>query len=187
MSAGMNQVYASTLMDLLNTYAGRDSETLQQKLHDKSLLRQLVEGTAKQPKKFRAAVVNFVAFEIYQVNGLGLLDNFLCASATVSSNLDDDNYFAGTATITQVPFTGKVLTTLYYWMPTYGKEHKQRSKDMGYKGPLGRLGIVDYDGNKFIIDSTVQMTFDSDKVFLEELRTYPRQQPQPGDYEEQPI
>jgi hypothetical protein len=148
-------VFADFTKDRLNGFAGKKEE--------------LVKAVVAIPMSLDMALTVFTAYQLYQVNGLGLLDDYKCGYTTVSKNTLENDEFAGTAAIATMPFTGKVLTTLWHWIPIDDKGNKVSD----YKtATFGRLGILDYDGNKHIVDS--RATKAGKDFVVQEYRIYPK-------------
>jgi hypothetical protein len=147
-------VFADFTKNRLNDFAGKKEE--------------VITSLAAVPMSLDMAVALFTAYQLYQMNGLGLLDNYRCGYTTVSKNTLEDAEFAGTAAITTLP-DGKVLTTLWHWIAIGDKGGKVSD----YKGAtFGRLGILDYSGNKHIVDS--RATKAGKDFVVQEYKLYPR-------------
>jgi hypothetical protein len=128
MSGQLNNVYAGVVRDALNAYAGKDSDA--------------VEAMVALPKKLWLAVAYFAAYEVYQMNALGLLNGYTCTAATVTLNLQDNNVLSGTATTSSGG--GSPLTAVFTWFPMNAAG--QIISDYN-AAALGSLQITDYSGS----------------------------------------
>jgi hypothetical protein len=148
-------IFADFTKTMLNGFAGKKEA--------------MVKTLATVPMSLDMAVSTFTAYQLHQFNGLGVLDNYRCGYTTVSKNLLEDHEFAGTAAIAPIPFAGEVLTTLWHWIAIDDKGNKMSDFK---NATFGRLGILDYDGNKHIVDS---QTTKAGKAFVvQEYRVYPK-------------
>jgi hypothetical protein len=155
MSAGINTIHADTLKSALNTYAGKKLDA--------------VKAMVAMPKELWLAVIYYTAYQIYNIDGLGLLDGYSCNSTSVSQNLTDDNRFAGTAAIAPVPAKGGNLTAIFNWVP---KDAKGNVISDYKAAALGTLTIIDYNGDQHVIQTRV-IGYPGYKKGLEEVQDTP--------------
>jgi hypothetical protein len=139
MSAAVNGVHADLFKGLLNALAGKKSS--------------LVEKTVVLPSDdLWVAVVMFTAYQVYQINGLGLLDNYSCNAASVSSNLTEDDHFTGTAIVTPIPATGQRLSALCVWFPRDADGNALSNPQAAVRGILW---LMDDAGDRHLIRTKV--------------------------------
>jgi hypothetical protein len=138
MSARVNSVHADAFKFLLNSLAGTKQST--------------VEKIVALPQDLWMAVLLFTAYQVYQINGLGLLANYSCNSASVSSNLGEDESFTGTAVVTPIPATGRMLGAVCGWFPRDAKGNAISNPQAAVRGSLG---IMDYAGDFHLIQNRV--------------------------------
>jgi hypothetical protein len=136
MSGQMNSIYAGAVQSALNGYAGKSSDA--------------VQAMVATPKKLWLAVAYFAAYEVYQMNALGLLNGYTCTAATVTLNLQDDNVLAGSAITSSGG--GSPLSAVFAWFPM-----NAAGQIIGdYKAAaLGSLQITDYSGILHIVQTKV--------------------------------
>jgi hypothetical protein len=130
MSAAVNAVHADFLKQFLNQFAGQKQT--------------LIELIIRPPAKLWIAVLRLAAYQIYQINGLGLLANYSCTSATASSNLQEDDTFAGTAVVNPIPATGQMLVAGCVWLPRDASGNAISNPKAAVRGTLA---ILDYNGD----------------------------------------
>ena len=138
MSAGLNSVIANHLKFILNEYAGKE-------------LRE-VEAMVALPQELWAAVVHFTAYQIYIVNGLGLLDSYSCNTTSVWNNLEEDQTFGATAFVAPVPAREGILSSICSWLP---KDAGGKVLSDYKKATRGTLLLVDNTGAQHFIPTKI--------------------------------
>jgi hypothetical protein len=128
-------------------------------------------------KSLPMAVTAFVAYQIYQLNFLGLLNNYNCNAVSVSQNLYEDDRFAGTATVSSIPATGQSLNAIFWWFP---QDAKGNTISDYKKADRGVLKLYDSDFDIHVIMSIVK-TCANGETMLEIVKPPPPPvQPRPG-------
>jgi hypothetical protein len=130
----------------LNSFAGKSLDTVKQIM--------------AIPSPLWLAVVEYAAYEIYNKNALGLLDNYSCTSASVTKNLENDNSLAAIATVNSA--SGTLSGTCFWW-----PKDAAGNLISDYKAAaLGGIQSTDYQGNLSAYDTRVIGYPDYKKVLV---------------------
>jgi hypothetical protein len=123
---------------MLNEYAGKELTE--------------VEAVVAMPQELWVAVVHFTAYQIYIVNGLGLLDSYSSNATSVWNNLAEDNTFGATALVAPVPAREGILSSICYWLP---KDAGGKVLSDYKKATRGTLFLVDNTGVQHLIPTRI--------------------------------
>lgn len=130
--------------------------------------------TPLDPAKIELAIVRFCALQIYLVEGLGLLDKFVCTAVTIGANLEDDGYLQGSATISGSA-SGAPLS-FQTGLFTYRAVDAKGNKAGNYAtAPCGELVLITHTNYRTTVNCDVTTTADGRKLL--KVKAYTPQNP----------
>jgi len=128
------------------------------------------------PAVLELAVARFIADQIYQVEGLGLLDDYNCTNVTIVATLEDDSKVQGSATIAGQ--AGKTSVNFQTGLFTYSPVDAQgNAVDPYTKAECGKLTLITHTNYTINIDCDVVTTDKGTKIQQRSEKSEPKGAP----------